>query len=150
MRNVPTKPKDIPDMYEKLKDCVSPTLRTRRIRAHRPLPGKELPEPCDCCNFGHGTEDETRQQMADEAAEETRLDADKSKNGKARFSRWRMQHAQTHGNVQPGKYGEPFFEIELDEFVLDLLHLAELNVPKIIWKHAILNNCSDEDAHDLS
>ena len=61
-----------------------------------------------------------------------------------------MQHALTHGNVQPGKYGEPFFEIELDDFVLDLLHLAELNVPKIIWKHAILNNCSDDAREQIS
>ena len=61
-----------------------------------------------------------------------------------------MAHAAKHGNVQPGAYGEPFFEIELDDFILDLLHLAELNVPKIIWKHAILNNASDDAREQIS
>ena len=32
---------------------------------------------------------------------------------------------------------------ELDDFILDLLYLTELGVPKMPWKHGILNNASE-------
>ena len=88
--------------------------------------------------------------MAAMEAEIAAFEADTSKKGKARYSKWRMEHAKTHGNVQPGAYGEPFFDIELDDFILDLLHLAELNIPKIAWKHAIMNNASDDAREEIS
>jgi hypothetical protein len=79
--------------------------------------------------------------------DEARLVADKTKAGKARFSRWRMEHAHTHGNVQPGLYGEPLLRHDLDKQLLDPLHLAELGIPKTSWKHGVLNHASD-DARD--
>ena len=60
----------------------------------------------------------------------------------AHETRPRAQH-----NVQPGKYGEPMLHHDFTQVVLDALHMAELNLGKIAWKHAILNNASD-DARD--
>jgi hypothetical protein len=77
-------------------------------------------------------------------ATEAELAADKTKNGRVRFSRWRMTHAVCHSNVQPGKYGEPMFEHDFEDQILDALHLAQLGVPKTPWKHGVLNNASDD------
>ena len=46
-----------------------------------------------------------------------------------------------------GAYGKPMLHYDMDHFILDLLHLAELGIPKTPWKHGILNNASD-DARD--
>ena len=81
--------------------------------------------------------------MAEEAAEEARLLADTSKVGKRRYAEWRLERAKTHGNIQPGLYGKPMFHFDFSKIILDALHLALLNVPKIPWKHGILNNASD-------
>ena len=59
-----------------------------------------------------------------------------------------MKHALAHFSIQPGQYGRPMLEYDLNDFLLDLLHLAELGVPKTPWKHGILNNASD-DAREL-
>ena len=83
-------------------------------------------------------------------AKEAELGADKTKNGRVRFSRWRMTHAVCHSNVQPGKYGEPMFEHDFEDQILDALHLAQLGVPKTPWKHGVLNNASDDAREAIS
>eukprot|EP00965_Chrysotila_dentata_P080548 2657622-Pleurochrysis_carterae.AAC.1 len=72
------------------------------------------------------------------------LKADTSKAGRSRFSRWRMAHAATHANVQPGKYGQPMHESDLDQHIFDSLHLAKLGLPKTPWKLGVMNNASDD------
>ena len=62
------------------------------------------------------------------------LSSDTSNAGKARYSAWRMEHARAHFNIQPGNYGKPMFEHHMDNQLLDSLHLAMLNLPKIAWK----------------
>lgn len=42
------------------------------------------------------------------------------------------------------------FEHHLDDQVMDPLHLAELNLPKIAWKHGVLNNASDDARAEIS
>ena len=36
------------------------------------------------------------------------LEKNDTKAGQEKYSRYRMAHAHTHGNVQPGEYGRPF------------------------------------------
>ena len=60
-----------------------------------------------------------------------------------------MKHALEHDNIQPGKFGSPLIQYDMDDFLLDLLHLAELGIPKTPWKHAILNNCSDDAREEI-
>lgn len=73
--------------------------------------------------------------------------SDTTKAGKGAFSRWRMAHAHSHHNIQPGRYGKPMLEHDLADQIIDSLHLAELGLPKTCWKHGVLNNASD-DARD--
>lgn len=82
--------------------------------------------------------------------EEKALSSVSTKAGKAAFSKWRMAHAHAHLNVQPGVYGRPMFHHDMDDQILDSLHLAELGLPKIPWKHGILNNCSDDARQRIS
>merc|ERR1711871_587007 len=58
-----------------------------------------------------------------------------------------MEHADGHFNVQPGEYGEPMLHHDMDDQLLDALHVAELNLPKVIFKYTLLENASD-DARD--
>eukprot|EP00965_Chrysotila_dentata_P256077 6212425-Pleurochrysis_carterae.AAC.4 len=76
-------------------------------------------------------------------ATEAKLTADSSKAGKAPFFR-RMAHAASHGNVQPGKYGQPMHNSNLDQHILDSLHLAQLGLLKTRWKFGVINNASDD------
>ena len=124
--------------------CESHLRGALRLRSYSIVPGETTPRSCPDCDFGHGTEDKFTLKYKTLLEEEERLSSDKSKAGKARFSRWRMAHALKHRNIQPGEYGRPFFDLDLDDFILDLLHLAELGVPKTPWKHGILNNASDD------
>lgn len=73
-----------------------------------------------------------------------------TKAGKAAYSKWRMEHAHQHFNIQPGKYGRPMFEHHLDDQILDSLHYAELGLPKTPWKYGILHNCSDDARQQIS
>ena len=75
---------------------------------------------------------------------EADLEADTTKAGKSRFSTWRMAHAKCHHNIQPGRFGEPFLEHDMSEQIVDPLHLSELNMPKIPWKHGLLVHASDD------
>ena len=145
LRTTPNKPDSIPAMYDLLKKCVSPTSNDRFIKSHSILPGEVQPRPCPCCSFGHANDPAVV--MAEyEAllAEAIRLASDRSKAGKARYSKWRMEFAKQHENIQPGEFGRPQLEYDMDDFILDLLHLAELGIPKTLWKHGVLNNCSDD------
>ena len=76
--------------------------------------------------------------------EESILAKDESKSGKAKFSKWRMLHAHAHNNIQPGLFGLPFLEHDMDEQIADALHLAELGLRKTPWKHGILNHASND------
>lgn len=79
---------------------------------------------------------------------ETMMQVGTSKNGRAKFSKWRMTHAKSHGNVQLGKYGSPMIQHDMDDQILEPLHYAELGLPKYPWKYGILENASD-DAREL-
>ena len=149
MTIVDKKPETVEGLKALLEECKSPTAKERYIMSHNTLPGEDLPRPCPCCCFGH----DPSTVLADQKAmyeEEARLAADKTKAGKARFSKWRMEYAQKHGNVQPGLYGEPMLRHDLDSQLLDPLHLAELGVPKTPWKHGVLNNASDDARERIS
>ena len=86
------------------RDCIAPTKFQRFVRSHNPLPGKNLPEPCDFCDFGHNRAT-VEADYAAELAEEAALLSDTSKKGKEKYARWRLARAKSHGNVQPLSYG---------------------------------------------
>ena len=133
LRTTPKKPETYAAMHALLEQCKSPTAEERFDLAHEPRPGETVPRPCPACNFGHGTEAETQKLHAELLAMDAKLSAILTKAGKAAYSKWRMAHAATHSI-----------------FILDLLHLAELGVPKTPWKHGILNNASDDARQKIS
>ena len=140
-------------MKELLGKCLEPTVIQRFVRSHTPVPGEEQPRPCDVpgCKFGHGDDAAAIVEALSELlAMERKLSADESKKGKAAFSKWRMAHAASHFNVQPGEYGKPMFWHDFCDQILDALHLAELGLPKTPWKHGILNNASDDAREAIS
>eukprot|EP00965_Chrysotila_dentata_P002935 94947-Pleurochrysis_carterae.AAC.1 len=132
-------------MHDALKACHSHTALERYILSHMPPPDELLPRPCTApgCTFGHSTSSASAE-LATMLATEAELTADSSKAGKARFSRWRMAHAASHANVQPGKYGQPMHNSNLDDHILDSLHLAKLGLPKTPWKFGVMNDASDD------
>ena len=146
---VEKKPETVEALKALLKECESPTAEERYIMSHNTLPGESQPRPCPCCSFGHEPSTVLAKQKA-MYEDEARLAAEKTKAGKARFSRWRMEHAHKHGNVQPGLYGEPLLRHDLDKQLLDPLHLAELGIPKTSWKHGVLNHASDDAREQIS
>ena len=132
LRQTPQKPTTVVEMHALLRQCRCPTVVERFVKSHTPLPGEELPRPCTApgCTFAHNPATAAQELQALRATE-AKLSADTSKAGKARYSKWRMEHAHMHGNVQPGGYGAPFMQHDLDQQLLEALHLAELNLPKI-------------------
>ena len=143
LRQTPVKPANVAEMYTLLKECHEPTLEERCMLSHTPVPGEDLPRPCPRCSFGHDRETVAAEYAA-LLAEEVQLAGNHTKQGKAAFSRWRMDHAYRHRNIQPGRYGAPMFHHNFNRVLLDALHLAELNMPKIAWKHCILTHASDD------
>ena len=117
-----------------LDTCRSPTCEARYVLSHNTVPGEERPRPCTApgCKFAHNPATAVQEQEA-MYAEEASLANVTTKAGKARFSKWRMQHAHAHGNVQPGKFGEPMLRHDMEKQLLDPLHLAELGVPPLFW-----------------
>ena len=101
------------------------------------------------CTFGHGSAEQTLAEMAALQELYNAKAADKSKSGKAAFSKWRMTHAHAHYNIQPGPHGKPMFHHDFEDQILDPLHLAELGVPKTPWKYGVLNNCSDDAREEI-
>lgn len=137
------KPACIEELYAFLEQCKSPTMEERLLKSHSIHPDEAKPRPCCCCSFAH--DPATAQQELEELlATERALAEDESKAGKSKFCDWRMQHARTHGNVQPGEYGRPFLHHDMVDQLLDPLHYSELNMNQTIFKHGILNNASDD------
>ena len=152
LRVIPKKPANVAEMRRMLKeDCISHTLAQRVNWSHTPRRGQSLPDPCTHagCKFGKNPSF-IPQEYRSLLDEEAKLEADDSKAGRSRFSKWRMAHAHAHSNVQPGKYGAPFFEHDLDDQIFDPLHNAELGLPKTPWKHGVLFNASDEGREQIS
>jgi len=147
----PEKPSTVAQLHEFVKQCHCPTRLERYVWSHSPIPGEEKPRPCTApgCSFAHN-QDSALEELAALLQEEERLASDKTKAGKAVFSKWRMAHAHSHFNVQPGKYGRPMFQHDLDDQLLDSLHYAELGLPKVPWKYGVLNNCSDDARQQIS
>jgi hypothetical protein len=79
--------------------------------------------------------------LEDEAASKALAAVDKK--ARTAWSKRRYDAARTHHNMPPGAYGRPMLEHDMKDQILDSLHLGLLNMPKIAWKYAILNNCSD-------
>ena len=130
-------------------DCKDPTVIERFVGTHNIVPGEAQPRPCTHgdCKFAHDPST-AMAEHAEMLATEAALAADTTKAGKARFSKWRMDFAHKHGNLQPGVYGRPTFEHDFSEQILDPLHYSELGMPKTGWKHGVKNNASD-DAREL-
>ena len=151
LREVPTKPPSIEAMYEMLPDCKELMHEERVIFGHNTLPGEDKPRPCPApgCTFAHDPRTALAQQK-EMLAKEAALAADTTKAGKQRFSKWRMDHAHGHFNVQPGAYGMPMLKHDMKDQILDSLHLGKLNLPKIPWKHGVKNNSSDDAREDIS
>jgi hypothetical protein len=130
LRTIPKKPTKA-NLRPFLRNCVSPTGVQRFVFSHSRVPGETELRPCTAigCTFAHNKET-AEEELSELLAAEAALAADTTKAGKARFSKWRMAHAGTHFNVQPGEYGRPLLEYDMDDFILDLLHLAELLRPE--------------------
>ena len=151
LRQLPKKPQSVSEMYTLLEQCHELTVEERFVLSHMPVPGEDLPRPCTVpgCTFAHNrsTAAQELQALLHEEAELCKVD---TKAGKAAFSRWRMAHAHAHRNVQPGEYGKPMLHVNFTNVILDALHMAELNLPKLPFKHAILNNASDDAREAIS
>ena len=76
------------------------------------------------------------------------LTCDTTAAGRRRYAERRLTYAKSHGNVPPLDYGKPMFEHDMDDQFLDALHVSQLNLFKIPYKHALLNHASD-DAREL-
>ena len=145
LRQTPMKPNTVDEMFTLLKQCHEPTVEERFVWAHMPLPGEDVPRPCTIpgCKFAHNRAT-ALEELAALLKTEQQLVAVDTKAGKAAYSRWRMEHAHSHKNIQPGKYGMPMLHHNFSHVILDGLHMFELNLPKLPWKHGILNNASDD------
>ena len=135
-----------------LGQCISHSRIDRYTLGHNTVPGEAVPRPCFAsgCKFGHGTNEATLAAQHDLLEEEAKLKAVDTVAGKAKFSKWRMEFAARHGNVQPGLFGRPFLIHNFDRQILDPLHLAELGDPKTPWKHVCLVNASDDARDQIS
>ena len=108
LRVTPAKPATPAAMHTLLEKCVAHKREARFVLGHNTIPGEDLPPPCTAigCTFAHN-----RQTAAQEQKEmlemEAKLEEDQSKKGRARFSKWRCEHAKAHMNVTPGNYAIP-------------------------------------------
>ena len=149
LRTTPPKPETVSEMYTLLERCVSHSREDRFMLAHMTVPNEEKPRPCPRCAFAHDPATASKE-LETLLATEAQLKAVPTKAGKAKFSKWRMDHAKAHLNVQPGEYGKPFIHHHLDNQILDPLHYSQLGAPKTPWKHGILNNASDDAREQIS
>lgn len=155
---IPSKPETVAQMKQLVSgngSCRELSCLEREILSHNPPQGETLPRPCIApgCRFAHNRQTAAAE-YADLLAAEAELQQDTSKEGKRRFSEWRMRHAYKgavhHFNVQPGSYGRPLFRHHMKYQILDSLHLAVLGLPKIPWKYGIKNNASDDALESIS
>ena len=122
--------------YEELKTCSYPSADERTILSHSKLDGVLHSCIAPGCKFAHDPEtaDADFQDLLDKVKE---FEADTTKAGKSRYSKFRMAHAHAHLNIQPGPYGAPFLKHDLNtRQILDPLHYAKLGLAKSVpWKH---------------
>ena len=151
LRKVPVKPDTVDEMMPLLATCESPKFHKRCVWSHNNIPGESLPRPCTApgCTFAHNPETALAEQTAMYEFE-VELLKDQTRAGKKKHLDWRKQHWLTHGNIQPGKFGEPLLHHDLDSQLLDPLHYAKLGIPKTPWKHGLLNNASDDARETIS
>lgn len=86
------------------------------------VPGEDTPRPCTApgCQYAHNraTAAEELKLLLEDT--EKKYETDQTKAGKARFSRWRSDHACRHFNVQPGAYGYSLLQHNnMDDQLLD-------------------------------
>eukprot|EP00966_Prymnesium_polylepis_P073327 1702477-Prymnesium_polylepis.1 len=140
-------PLDVAAMRAMLNNCKSLSCAERFSLSHSCHPCddcesfEEEPRPCPApgCTFAHDAA-MRKSELTALLAQEAQLAADLTSKGKRQFSEWRLAHAKTHFNVPPGHYGRPMLYHHLDDQILDSLHLAELNLPKLPHKYGLLNN----------
>ena len=147
MRKTPKKPASKEKMPQFLSQCRTFSCIDRRVLSHTIADDEAVPRPCTA---PIPTPPWPRCKSEEMLDREKLLSSDTSNAGKARYSAWRMEHARAHYNIQPGNYGKPMFEHHMNNQLLDSLHLAMLNLPKIAWKHAVLNNVSDDARVQIS
>ena len=84
-------------METRCADCFEPDVTSRDVKSHNPLPGEDLPRPCVApgCTFAHDRTTAAAQ-LKELYATEAEFVQDKSKAGKARFSKRRKKHFDTH------------------------------------------------------
>eukprot|EP00965_Chrysotila_dentata_P063733 2111867-Pleurochrysis_carterae.AAC.1 len=111
-------------MHAALKSCHPPTALNRYILSHMPPRGERLPRACLApgCTFGHKPSLAADAEMAEMLPTEAELKANSTKAGKSRCSRWRMAHAATHANVQPGSHGQPMLDSDMNQHMDPRLH----------------------------
>ena len=154
LRKVPERPTTVAAMKALAVDgpCRSPTARELTVLGHRRVDGKLVPCTAEGCSFAHDPATAEADEAAMLAIERKHLAdiATGVKGSKERHRKWRMEHAEKHANVQPGEQGEAVFAHDMDDQILDALHFAELNLPKLPWKHGVLNNASDDAREAIS
>ena len=112
------KPTNIDELMRLQRTCVRPTLKHRRVLGHRLYEGQVV--PCPCCDYGKSGNPPA--EYAALQALEKKLRADVTKPGVARFDKWRLDHARSHLNVQPGEAGEETLAVDMDQFYPCMLH----------------------------
>jgi len=147
LRETPSKPETVAEMHLLLKQCHSPTCDERFNWSHNLKPGESVPRPCKWCSFGHDPKT-ALDEYNTLCKVETDLLSDQTKTGRRRYAEWRLNHSKSHGNIAPLQYGRPMMEHDMDDQFLDALHVSQLNLGKIPYKHALLNHASD-DAREL-
>jgi hypothetical protein len=148
LRTIPKKPETVAEMIKLLRTCESATFEKRCLMSHNPLPGSQCLVPAACLVVSLPPIP-APPQLSTRRCSRTRLNprskaqAAVDKKARTAWSKRRCDAARTHDNVPPGAYGRPLLEHDMKDQILDALHLGLLNMPKIAWKYAILNNCSD-------
>lgn len=132
--------------------CHLATLREMYRWAHRALPGEELPEPCDLCAFGHGSVEERRAEYAaclkSCASLREQAEKGKSKAERGAYHKACLKHAHSHKNIRLGEEGVPDIKIPMVQWLLDMLHMIFLNLPKVACKKTIFELCPGSLARD--
>ena len=118
-------------------------LKQRTILQHTAFDGKVYPCFASGCDFGHSDNPEL-ELVVFKQHEQRLLDGIKTcKPGKGRYDKWRLDHAHSHFNVQPGKAGAATYEVNMKtQQVPDTLHANTLNLLKPWWSHGVLRNSS--------
>ena len=123
------------------KKCFAPNLKQRTILRHRWFEGKVYPCFAPGCTFGRSDQPDVECVVAQQA--EKRLKESTVKGAVGRYDKYRLDHAHSHFNVQPGEAGEATYDVNMKtQQVPDTLHGNTLNLPKPWWGHGVLRNAS--------